>query len=355
MTVEAAEIARSGGANGDGPSPTGQTRLPQPTDAGLAAILRASRRFGAAGMRLLTRQSAVESRTSLATVASARGHLGNVGPKDPRRSWARFHLGNLGTKELYMSEAGDGMIVFLCPVCKKKLKTPPSRAGQAAHCPRCWTIIHMPAPGETDATVRPPSRELSILRQAEEGEKMSFRGMTYEAHDQPAALLRSLRARGRGILRSRAGQYATNVYWLMDQQYEDAFPSEVVCSSCHHEFGLPEKLALQREMPVRCPDCGGSEILLIYTGPAPRDVGKPLTYGEVEAVRKYCGEKAKLWWEKQATAPLNCDRCFCRIERGDGHLYGDFLYCGKCLTSLLRKVERRSVALELRESERFRE
>ena len=72
MRAEAAEIARNGGGNGDGPSPTGKTRLPQPTDAGLAALLRASQGFGAAGIRLLTQQNAVESRTSLAVVVSVR-------------------------------------------------------------------------------------------------------------------------------------------------------------------------------------------------------------------------------------------------------------------------------------------
>jgi hypothetical protein len=56
MTAEAAEIARNGGGNGDGSSPTGKTRLPQPTDAGFATLLRPSQGFGAAGTRLLTQQ-----------------------------------------------------------------------------------------------------------------------------------------------------------------------------------------------------------------------------------------------------------------------------------------------------------
>jgi len=72
MTTEPEDSHKKAGMSGGGLSPTGKTRLPEPTDAGLDAVWRAPQGLGTSGIRLSKRDGEIESRELLTTVFSER-------------------------------------------------------------------------------------------------------------------------------------------------------------------------------------------------------------------------------------------------------------------------------------------
>ena len=143
---------------------------------------------------------------------------------------------------------------------------------------------------------------------------------------------------------SQAGQLLRARYGDNSAQYRDLIPSPLLCARCLWEFPGSYRIGLQ--MPEflgrmsgglpggehfartgECPQCGGTESLLVYECFSPEDV----TQTDVEAIQKYWEQKASVWWRSQNRSEAICDACNAAIPRGAGSLSGSSLLCDGCV------------------------
>jgi len=209
------------------------------------------------------------------------------------------------------------------------------------------------------APVSTDQRPSSTSTPAHSPDGIEFYGVSFQVVWTVADFVTKTARLDRVALRLRTEQYARHMRDILRQfdskhvpsspEYQAFKYARLICAGCRWEFPGSYTLSLLGALNGQtqvvgatpgyvefgknsaCTKCGNAESFLVYQRYEPSSISQ----ADVDAIRRYWGHLAKLWWSNTDKITAICDRCNDYVSEAGTYLIDDSLECEDCTAKQL--------------------